>query len=154
MPAVRWFEFVITEEVSCAAAIATFEAIEQENLLENARSMGKYLKSKLETLKKKFSCPIGYSGHETGIQTTCAAVALGANFIERHITLDRNMCNADHPVSLEPKTFKHLVKDIKTIEKALGDGVKKVYNSELKNIKKLRQQKDIQNKEIVKSKRI
>lgn len=82
--------------------------------------------------------PIGYSGHETGLQTTLAAVALGAAFVERHITLDRAMWGSDQAASVEPGGLTRLVRDIRTIEAALGDGVKKVYESELAPMKKLR----------------
>lgn len=90
------------------------------------------------TLKKEFTCPIGYSGHEVGLQTTCAAVVLGATFIERHITLDRAMWGSDQAASVEPGGFVRLVRDIQVIKKALGDGIKKVYESELPIRKKLR----------------
>lgn len=92
----------------------------------------------VETLKKEYYCPIGYSGHEVGLQTTYAAVVLGATFIERHITLDRAMWGSDQSASVEPGGFARLVRDIRVIEKALGDGIKKVYESELPIRKKLR----------------
>ncbi|MEU3314310.1 N-acetylneuraminate synthase family protein [Streptomyces sp. NPDC006662] len=82
--------------------------------------------------------PIGYSGHETGLQTTVAAVAMGACAVERHITLDRAMWGSDQAASVEPGGLARLVRDIRTIETALGDGVKKVYDSELGPMKKLR----------------
>ncbi|RKT07480.1 N-acetylneuraminate synthase [Streptomyces sp. 3211.6] len=82
--------------------------------------------------------PIGYSGHETGLQTTVAAVAMGACAVERHITLDRAMWGSDQAASVEPGGLARLVRDIRTIETALGDGVKKVYDSELAPMKKLR----------------
>ena len=90
------------------------------------------------TLKAKYDCPIGYSGHEVGLQTTLAAVALGACFVERHITLDRAMWGSDQAASVEPAGFHRLVRDIRVIEKAMGDGVKRVYESELPIRKKLR----------------
>lgn len=90
------------------------------------------------TLSKEFDCPIGYSGHEVGLQTTYAAVALGASVIERHITLDRAMWGSDQAASVEPWGLMRLVRDIRTIERALGDGVKKVYASELPVRAKLR----------------
>lgn len=92
----------------------------------------------IQSLKKEFSCPIGYSGHEVGLQTTCAAVVLGATFVERHITLDRAMWGSDQAASVEPSGFARLVRDIRVIEKALGDGIKQVYESELPIRKKLR----------------
>lgn len=92
----------------------------------------------IQTLQKEFDIPIGYSGHELGLQVSYAAVALGACFLERHITLDRAMWGTDQAASVEPGGFKKLVRDIRVIEKALGDGVKKVYDSELPIRKKLR----------------
>jgi N-acetylneuraminate synthase len=92
----------------------------------------------VETLQGKFDCPIGYSGHEVGLQTTYAAVVLGATYVERHITLDRAMWGSDQAASVEPHGMKRLVRDIQVIERALGDGVKKVYESELKARRKLR----------------
>lgn len=95
----------------------------------------------IETLKSRFDCPIGYSGHEVGLQTTYAAVILGATFVERHITLDRSMWGSDQAASIEPGGLMRLVRDIRVIEEALGDGVKKVYDSELPGLKKLRRVK-------------
>ena len=92
----------------------------------------------LETLKREFDCPIGYSGHEVGLQTTHAAVALGARLIERHITLDRATWGTDQAASVEPWGLMRLVRDIRVIETALGDGVKRVYSSELPVMAKLR----------------
>ncbi|MGD3106761.1 N-acetylneuraminate synthase family protein [Streptomyces sp. YGL11-2] len=93
----------------------------------------------IHTLQAEYpNVPIGYSGHETGLQTTLAAVALGATFIERHITLDRAMWGSDQAASVEPQGLTRLVRDIRTIEESLGDGVKKVYESELGPMKKLR----------------
>ena len=82
--------------------------------------------------------PIGYSGHETGLQTTLAAVCLGATFIERHITLDRSMWGSDQAASVEPGGLTRLVRDIRVIESALGDGVKRIYERELPLKAKLR----------------
>ena len=82
--------------------------------------------------------PIGYSGHETGLQSTVAAVALGATFIERHVTLDRAMWGSDQAASVEPAGLQRLVRDIRVVERAMGDGVKKVYESELKPMQRLR----------------
>ncbi|EAQ81615.1 N-acetylneuraminate synthase family protein [Blastopirellula marina] len=82
--------------------------------------------------------PIGYSGHEVGLQITLAAVALGAAFVERHITLDRTMWGSDHAASVEPQGLIRLCRDIRVIEQAMGDGVKRVYDSELPIRKKLR----------------
>lgn len=82
--------------------------------------------------------PVGYSGHERGLQISLAAVALGAVAVERHITLDRTMWGSDHAASLEPAGLQHLVRDIRIIEAALGDGVKRVYPGELAPMAKLR----------------
>jgi N-acetylneuraminate synthase len=92
----------------------------------------------IQTLKQEFNCPVGYSGHEVGLQTTLAAVVLGACFVERHITLDRAMWGSDHAASVEPGGLMRLVRDIRVIEAAMGDGVKRVYGSEQSSIKKLR----------------
>lgn len=93
----------------------------------------------IDTLQKLFpETPIGYSGHETGLATTYAAVALGACFIERHFTLDRAMWGSDQAASVEPEGFRRLVRDIRDIEISLGDGVKQVYESEIGPMKKLR----------------
>jgi N-acetylneuraminate synthase len=82
--------------------------------------------------------PIGYSGHETGLATTVAAVALGAQFVERHFTLDRAMWGSDHAASVEPQGMQKLVRDIRDVELALGDGIKRVYDSEMGAMKRLR----------------
>ncbi len=82
--------------------------------------------------------PIGYSGHEIGLQTTVAAVAMGACFVERHITLDRANWGSDQAASIEPTGLARLVRDIRVVEAALGDGVKRVYDSELPVMRKLR----------------
>jgi N-acetylneuraminate synthase len=93
----------------------------------------------IQTLKAKYPmCPIGYSGHETGLATTWAAVALGATFVERHITLDRAMWGTDQAASVEIGGLERLVANIRDIEKAMGDGIKRVYDSELGPRKKLR----------------
>lgn len=92
----------------------------------------------INTLQAKFNCPVGYSGHEVGLQSSYAAVTLGASFIERHITLDRAMWGSDQAASVEPWGLMRLVRDIRVIEKALGDGKKRVYESELKARQKLR----------------
>lgn len=96
----------------------------------------------IETLRKKYlEIPIGYSGHEVGLAPTWAAVALGASFVERHITLDRSMWGTDQAASVEIGGMERLVSSIRDIELALGDGIKKVYDSELSQIKKLRRVK-------------
>jgi len=92
----------------------------------------------IQTLDKMFDCPIGYSGHEVGLVPSVVAVALGACLIERHITLDRAMWGSDQAASVEPGGFERLVHYIRVTESALGDGVKRVYASELPIMKKLR----------------
>ena len=92
----------------------------------------------LISLGERYNVPTGYSGHEHGLQATIAAVALGATFIERHITLDRSMWGTDHSASLEPAGLQRLVRDIRIVEEALGDGVKQVYPSEIPVRAKLR----------------
>jgi N-acetylneuraminate synthase len=97
----------------------------------------------IESFNRKYQdIPIGYSGHETGLAPTLAAVALGAKFVERHITLDRAMWGSDQAASVEVGGMFRLVKDIRDIEKALGDGKKKVFESEMKSRKKLRKEKE------------
>lgn len=93
----------------------------------------------IQSLRAEFpDCPIGYSGHEVGLIPSVVAVAMGACLIERHITLDRAMWGSDQAASVEPQGFERLVKYIRVTEQALGDGVKKVYDSELSSLKKLR----------------
>jgi N-acetylneuraminate synthase len=92
----------------------------------------------IETLRREFPCPIGYSGHEVGLVTSVVAVSLGACLVERHITLDRAMWGGDQAASVEPVGFERLVKYIRVTEKSLGDGVKKVYDTELPIMRKLR----------------
>jgi N-acetylneuraminate synthase len=84
----------------------------------------------IPTLAKRYGVPVGYSGHESGLATTVAAVALGACVIERHLTLDRAMIGTDHAASVEPGGFARLVKDIRAVEQALGDGQQREYESE------------------------
>ena len=93
----------------------------------------------ITTLRDRYpGVPIGYSGHERGLQISLAAVALGAVAVERHITLDRTMWGSDHAASLEPTGLSHLVRDIRVIETALGDGVKRVFPGEQAPMAKLR----------------
>ncbi|SDJ76965.1 3-deoxy-D-manno-octulosonate 8-phosphate phosphatase, YrbI family [Nonomuraea maritima] len=84
----------------------------------------------ITTLKERYGVPVGYSGHERGLQISLAAVTLGAVTVERHITLDRTMWGSDHAASLEPVGLEHLVRDIRIIEQAMGDGVKRVFPGE------------------------
>ncbi len=97
----------------------------------------------LSFMNKYPEIPIGYSGHETGLAPTLAAIALGASFVERHITLDRAMWGSDQAASVEIGGLFRMIKDIRDIEKALGNGNKTVYESELNSIKKLRKYKEI-----------
>ena len=91
-------------------------------------------------LKKKFKCKVGYSGHETGAtNVSIPAVMLGASSIERHVTFNRTWYGFDQAASLEPQGLRRLVRDIRLIEKVLGDGKKKIWPSEIPNKKKLRQ---------------
>lgn len=92
----------------------------------------------IHTLQDRFGLTVGYSGHETGLQVSLASIALGAKVLERHITLNRSMWGSDHSASLEPNGLTKLVRDVRVIESALGDGIKKVYSSELENMKRLR----------------
>ncbi len=92
----------------------------------------------IHTLRAEFGLPVGYSGHEVGLPTTVAAVALGACYVERHVTLDRSMWGSDQAASVEPEGVMRLIKYIRTAERALGDGVKQVYPSEMEAAKRLR----------------
>ena len=97
----------------------------------------------IKTLKNRFpDVPIGYSGHETGLAPTWAAVSIGATFVERHITLDRSMWGSDQAASVEIEGLHRLVKNIRDIENSMGDGEKKVYESEISQIEKLRRVKN------------
>jgi len=92
----------------------------------------------IRTLAERYGVPVGYSGHETGIASSVAAVALGASCVERHITLDRALWGSDQAASLEPNGIMRLVRDIRLVERAMGDGVKRVLEREIPIIKKLR----------------
>ena len=89
-------------------------------------------------LKKEFNCPVGYSGHETGIVEPVMAVVLGACAVEKHITLDRAMWGSDHAASLEPNGLNRLVRDIRNLPICLGNGEKRVFESEIPILQKLR----------------
>ena len=94
----------------------------------------------IQTLQKKFKCNVGYSGHETsGYLVSVTAVLLGATSIERHITLDRTMYGSDQAASLESPGLFRLVSDIRSLDKILGDGEKRIWDSELPAMKKLRE---------------
>jgi N-acetylneuraminate synthase len=92
----------------------------------------------IPTLRERYKIPVGYSGHETGIPTTVAAVALGACCVERHITLDRAMWGSDHSASLEPNGLTRVCRDIRLVETSFGDGIKKVIEREKPIIARLR----------------
>ena len=92
----------------------------------------------IPTLRARYGVPVGYSGHEVGLATSYAAAALGACMIERHITLDRAMWGSDQAASVEPQGLMKLVRDVRTIELGLGDGVKRVTDDEVPIMKKLR----------------
>jgi N-acetylneuraminate synthase len=92
----------------------------------------------LHTLAERYGVPVGYSGHEVGLAPTIAAVAMGACLVERHITLDRAMWGSDQAASVEPQGFARLVRDIRAVERAMGDGVKRVVDAEKTVLKKLR----------------
>ena len=95
----------------------------------------------ITTLKKEFDCDIGYSGHEVSSYVVClAAVMLGATSIERHVTLDRSMYGSDQSASLEKPGLERLVRDIHRTDLILGDGIKRIWNSEKPVMKKLRNQ--------------
>ena len=93
----------------------------------------------IKTLRDKFNCDIGYSGHEAGLAISYAAVALGATSLERHITLNRSMFGSDQSASIEPMGFMQLCGAVRKIETALGDGEKRVYAGEEACKQKLRQ---------------
>lgn len=89
-------------------------------------------------LRERYGVPVGYSGHEVGLATTVAATVKGACLVERHITLDRAMWGSDQAASVEPQGFARMVRDIRAVETALGDGIKRVFDSEIPIREKLR----------------
>lgn len=92
----------------------------------------------MATLRERFGVPVGYSGHERGLQVSIAAVALGACVVERHVTVDRTMWGSDHAASLEPDGLRRLIRDIRVIEQAMGDGRKRVFPGERAQRERLR----------------
>ena len=92
----------------------------------------------IPALRERYNVPVGYSGHETGLPSSVAAVAIGACMIERHITINRAIWGSDHAASLEPNGINRLVRDIRLIEVSMGDGVKRVVPSEIPIMQKLR----------------
>lgn len=127
------------EEIKAAVSI-----LDRENLLvvhttSNYNGDPEELNlSMIHTLRNEFGCNVGYSGHENGIVPTIATTAMGVCYVERHITLDRNMWGSDQSISLEPDELKKMIRYIRLVERALGDGVKKVYDSEKRMRAKLR----------------
>ena len=93
----------------------------------------------IHTLRKRYGCDVGYSGHEVGLAVSYAAAALGITSLERHITLGRAMYGSDQSASVEPKGFKMLVDAVRKIEQAMGDGEKRVIDSEVPIARKLRE---------------
>jgi len=122
--AIAWLSGVDTVMLHCNSSYPA--ALEDLNL------------SCIQTLKHKYNCEVGYSGHEFRLGTSVAAVYLGATYIERHITLDRTMWGSDHMASVEPQGLIKMVRGIRELEIAFGDGIKKVTKSELTVRKKLR----------------
>jgi N-acetylneuraminate synthase len=116
-----------TKDLVLLHALSTYPAVYSEL---NLRA--------IPMMAKRYGVPVGYSGHETGIATSVAAVAIGACVVERHITLDRAMWGSDQAASLEPNGIRRLVRDIRLVESALGDGVKRIAPSEVPIMKKLR----------------
>jgi len=96
----------------------------------------------IKTLREKFDCNVGYSGHEVGLAVSYAAAALGISSLERHITLDRAMYGSDQSASVEPSGFKQLVGAVRKIELAMGDGIKKTIEAEAPIAENLRQHLD------------
>ena len=92
----------------------------------------------IPAMQKRYGVPVGYSGHETGTELSLAAVALGAVTVERHITLDSTMWGSDQSASMEPSDFIELCRGVRMLEKALGDGVKRIMPGEQSKIGSLR----------------
>jgi N-acetylneuraminate synthase len=120
-------EVLGTKQLILLHAVSTYPAYYEEL---NLRA--------ITTMRQRYNIPIGYSGHETGIASSVAAVALGACFVERHITLDRAMWGSDQAASLEPSGLTRLVRDIRLIERSLGTGEKKILERELPIVARLR----------------
>lgn len=120
-------EFLGEDNIALLHTVSTYPA-RPENVNLNV----------INTFKQLFNCPIGYSGHEVGLQITLGAAALGAHIIERHITLDRSMWGTDQAASVESIGLIRLVRDIRIIETAMGTGEKKMFPEELEVEKRLR----------------
>ena len=93
----------------------------------------------ISVLRNRYDCEVGYSGHETGLAISYAASALNISTLERHITLDRSMYGSDQSASVEPNGLRQLVGAVRKIEMAMGDGIKKITDDELKVAQKLRE---------------
>lgn len=98
----------------------------------------------INTLRQKFNCDVGYSGHEVGLAVSYGAAALGISSLERHITLDRSMYGSDQSASIEPNGLRMLIGAVRKIEKAMGDGVKRVLDAEVPIARKLREHLDLE----------
>lgn len=120
-------EVLGTEALIIAHACSTYPAYYEELNLKL-----------IPVLRQRYGVPVGYSGHETGLASSVAAVAMGACVVERHLTLDRSMWGSDQAASLEPSGMTRLVRDIRLVEKSMGDGVKRVIEREVPIMKKLR----------------
>jgi N-acetylneuraminate synthase len=136
---------ILSTGMSTMAQIeAAVELLGTENLLITHSTstypcpLGELNLKMIETIRTRFDCPVGYSGHEVGLPTTLAAVCLGACLVERHITLDRAMWGSDQAASIEPQGLTRLVKYIRDVEAAMGDGIKTVYQSEIPVMQRLR----------------
>lgn len=121
-------EILGTRDLVILHSVSTYPAHYDEL---NLRVMG--------TLRERYGVPVGYSGHETGLASSVAAVALGASVLERHITLDRSMWGSDQAASLEPSGLTRLLRDIRLVETSLGSPIKRVLDRELPIIARLRQ---------------
>jgi N-acetylneuraminate synthase len=98
----------------------------------------------INSLREKYQCDVGYSGHEVGLAISYAAAALGITSLERHITLDRAMYGSDQSASVEPAGLRQLVGAVRKIEQAMGDGVKRIIDAEVPIARKLREHLDWQ----------
>jgi N-acetylneuraminate synthase len=125
----RAVEILGRQDLVVLHAVSTYPALYQEL---NLRVIG--------ALRERYDVPVGYSGHETGLASSVAAVALGACVIERHITLDRSMWGSDQAASLEPSGLTRLLRDIRLVETSLGSPDKRVLDRELPIIARLRLQ--------------
>lgn len=123
----RAVEILGTKDLVILHACSTYPAYYEELNLNG-----------IKTLRDRYQVPVGYSGHETGLPSSVAAAVLGACMLERHITMDRSMWGSDHAASLEPNGITRLVRDVRLIEKSMGDGVKRVLEREQPIIHKLR----------------